>query len=220
MVGVRSQKGGQHTGIGARLASTRMSYRVSLEHVSKELRIPISQLAALEAEDYSVFSAELYARGAYTAYAQYLGIYSAKDLRSVLRSLSTVRTRVPLKMLTPDRLFDRLLSPRLVIGIVVACVAILVGGYIVWQVQSFWKLPALTITSPSTHIIDDSTVVIAGKTEPNVRLTINDEQVLLKPDSTFSVAIPLHKGMNPFRIEVSTASGRERTKTLFLLREK
>ncbi|OGY37361.1 MAG: hypothetical protein A3E36_02960 [Candidatus Andersenbacteria bacterium RIFCSPHIGHO2_12_FULL_45_11b] len=220
MVGVRSRKGGQHTDIGARLLARRIACNVSLEEISKELRIPVSQLAALEQEDYSVFSAELYARGAYTTYATYLGTYSAKDLRSMLRALSAVRTRVPLKMLSPDRLFDRLLNPRFVIIVLVACVAILVGGYIAWQVQSFWKVPDLVITSPMGYVIDGSDVMIAGEAEENVRLTINEEQVLLKPDATFSAQLRLHIGINPVRVQAVNASGAASTKELFLLREK
>lgn len=220
MVGVRSTKGEHHTGIGKCLSKKRISYKVSLEHVSEELRIPVAQLRALEEEDYSVFSAELYARGAYTSYAQYLGVYSAKDLRTVLRALSSVRTRVPLRLLTPDRLFDRLLNPRLVIIAIGICIALSVGGYIVWQVQSFWRFPDLTITSPVNHVIDGANVTVAGKAEPDARLMINGQQVLLQSDATFSAQLSLHIGINPVKIAVSNASGRQTTKELFLLREK
>lgn len=220
MVGVRSSKGEHHTGVGKRLSKKRISHKVSLEDVSRELRIPVVQLRALEEEDYSIFSAELYARGAYTSYAQYLGVYSAKDLRAVLRALSSVRTRVPLKLLTPDRLFDRLLNPRLVIIAIGVCIALIVGGYIAWQVQSFWRFPDLAITGPVNHVIDGPDVTVAGKAEPDARLTINDQQVLLQSDSTFSAQLSLHIGINPVRVVVSNASGRQSIKELFLLREK
>lgn len=220
MVGVRSSKGEHHTGVGKRLFKKRTLHKVSLESISEELHIPVAQLRALEEEDYSVFSAELYARGAYTAYAQYLGVYSAKDLRAILRALSSVRTRVPLKLLTPDRLFDRLLNPRLVIIGIGICIALGVGGYIAWQVQSFWRFPDLAITSPSNHVIDGSEVTISGKAEKDARLTINDQQVLLQSDDTFSAQLSLHIGINPVRVEASNASGRTSVKELFLLREK
>lgn len=220
MVGVRSSKGEHHTGVGKRLFKKRTSCKVSLEQVSELLRIPIAQLRALEEEDYSVFSAELYARGAYTSYAQYLDVYSASDLRAILRALSSVRTRVPLKLLSPDRLFDRLLNPRLVIIALGLCIALSVGGYIAWQVQSFWRFPDLVIMSPSNHVIDGSEVIISGKAERDARLMINGQQVLLQQDATFSAQLSLHIGINPVRVEVSNASGRTSVKELFLLREK
>lgn len=219
MVGVRSRKGGDHSGIGIRLREARTKYRVSLEYVSSELHIPINQLRALEEEDFSVFSAELYARGAYTTYAQYLGVYSPKDLRAILRSLSQVRTRVPLKMLTPDRLWSRLWHPRFIIIGAVLCVALLIGGYIAFQLQSFWKLPALQITGPVSYVSSQDTITITGKTESDARLTVNGEQVLLKPDATFSVDVTLHVGINPVRVEVANAASRIRAKELVFLRE-
>lgn len=220
MVGVRSSKGEHHTGVGKRLFTKRTLHKVSLESVSSELRIPVAQLRALEEEDYSVFSAELYARGAYTSYAQYLGVYSAKDLRAILRALSSVRTRVPLKLLTPDRLFDRLLNPRLVIIALGLCIALSVGAYIAWQVQSFWKFPDLAITSPVNHVVDGPDVTVAGKAEPDAHLTINDQQVLLQSDATFTAQLSLHIGVNPVKVVASNASGRQTVKELFLLREK
>jgi cytoskeletal protein RodZ len=220
MVGVRSSKGEHHTGIGKGLAKKRTAYKVSLEQISEQLHIPVVQLRALEEEDYSVFSAELYARGAYTVYAKYLGVYSAKDLRAILRALSTVRTRVPLRLLTPDRLFDRLLNPRLVIILIGLCIALIVGGYIAWQVQSFWRFPDLVITSPTQRVFDSADTTIEGKTEPDARLTINDQQVLVQSDNRFSAQLSLHIGMNVVSVEVGNAAGRISKKELFLLREK
>ncbi|MEO6078028.1 MAG: helix-turn-helix domain-containing protein [Candidatus Andersenbacteria bacterium] len=220
MVGVRSSKGEHHTGIGKRLAQKRIKHKVSLEQISEQLHIPVVQLRALEEEDYSVFSAELYARGAYTRYAQYLDIYSAKDLRAILRALSSVRTRVPLRLLTPDRLFDRLLNPRLVVILIGLCLALIVSGYIAWQVQSFWRFPDLIITSPTQRVFDGSDVTIEGRAEPDARLTINDQQVLLQADNTFSAQLSLHIGVNPIQVQVENASGRISKKELFLLREK
>ena len=220
MVGVRSSKGEHHTGIGKRLAKKRTAHKVSLEDISTQLHIPVVQLRALEEEDYSVFSAELYARGAYTTYAQYLGMYSSKDLRAILRTLSTVRTRVPLRLLTPDRLFDRLLNPRLVIILLGICIALVVGGYIAWQVQSFWRFPDLIITSPTQRVFDGPNVVVEGKAESDARLTINDQQVLLQTDNTFSAQLSLHIGMNLVGVKVENAAGRISKKELFLLREK
>lgn len=220
MVGVRSSKKGGDTGIGQRLSSARIRHGISLQEVSETIRIPAKQLRALEDENYSAFSAELYARGAYTTYARYLGVYNPKDLRLVLRSLSAVRERVPLRMLSPDKLFDRMLHPHSILFIAVGCLALLIGGYIAWQLQSFWKVPDLIITSPVNHVLQEASVRVAGTSERNVRLSMNGEQVLLHQDASFSQNITLHKGINMVNVEVINASGRTNSKKLFLLREK
>ncbi len=218
MVGVRPGKGGQQEGIGERLIKARNRHRLSLEQVAQELHIPLKQLQALEQEDYSVFSAELYARGAYTRYAKYLGIDTRDSSRAFLRSLSHVRERIPLKLHTPETFFQRLIHPRIILAAAGVFLALLVGAYIAWQVQSFWRLPALKITSPISSVVEGSGVTIEGIAEQQAQVKINGEQVLMRADARFSALLVLHKGINPVRVEVVNAAGRVRIKQLFLLR--
>lgn len=218
MVGVRPGKSDHQEGLGARLKSTREAQNISLDDASGDLHIPVNQLNALEEEDFSVFSAELYARGAYRAYATYLGIYNKAVAREFLRALTHVRQRVPLTLHTPETFFDSLLNPRIIfIG---GCVALslLVGGYIAWQVQSFWRLPALVVDGSLSRSVDAGEITISGHTQELARVTINGESVLLTSDAKFSVLVSLRPGINPIRIEATNAAGRIRAKQLFLLR--
>jgi len=95
---------------------------------------------------------------------------------------------------------------------------LLVGGYIAWQLESFWRLPSVTIESPTSLVTTGSEVTVAGVAEPGAQLTMNGEKVLLQTDARFSVLLQLHKGINAVRIEVKNAAGRVRVKQLFLLR--
>lgn len=220
MVGVRPGKNGGHQeGIGKRLSATRETKGLSLEEVSHQLHIPLAQLKGLEAEDFSVFSAELYARGAYRAYAMYLGIYSTTASREFYRTLTHVRQRVPLKLHTPESFLESLINPRTIfIGSCIA-IALLVGGYIAWQVQSFWRLPHLAIEGGLSRSVPDGNTIITGQTEQLARLTVNGEPVLLTPDAHFSVSLSLRPGINLVRIEATNAAGRVKAERLFLLRE-
>ncbi len=218
MVGVRPGKGGSHEGIGDGLKKEREKHHASLEEVSEALHIPVNQLAALEDDDYSVFSAELYARGAYTAYAKYLGIDTSMSSRAFLRSLSRVRERIPLTLHTPATFFDRLIHPRVILSFAGILLALLVGGYIAWQLESFWALPNIEIDSPVSSVIQGDETVITGTAEDRAHLTVNGENVLLQANARFSVPLKLHRGINAVRIEVKNAAGRVSAKQLFLLR--
>lgn len=218
MVGVRPGKGGSHEGIGERLQKQREKHRLSLEDVSRELHIPLNQLTALENDDYSVFSAELYARGAYTAYAKYLGIDTNVSSHAFLRSLSSVRERIPLRLHTPATFLERLIHPRVILAAVLILLALLVGGYIAWQLESFWRLPDLTIDEPASPLVQGDVVTLAGKAEEHSELMVNGEKVLLQADSRFSVVLRLHMGINIVKLEVRNAAGRIRSKDVFLLR--
>lgn len=218
MVGVRSGKGEIVEGVGERLRREREAKKVSLSEISQELHIPSKQLAALERDDYSVFSAELYARGAYSAYAKYLGIDTNISSRAFLRSLSSVRERIPLTLHTPATFLERLIHPTTILAAGISFFALLVGGYIAWQLQSFWRLPDMTIDSPVSFVTSENTVTLEGSAEDRSLFSVNGERVLLQEGSRFSVPLILHKGINAVRVEVTNSAGRVRAKQLFLLR--
>lgn len=218
MVGVRPGKGGNHEGIGDRLRRERLLMHLSLEEVSGELHIPYKQLVALESDDYSVFSAELYARGAYSTYEKFLGIATDESSNAFLRSLSKVRQHVPLTLHTPALWFERLIHPTVILAAVGVFLALIVGGYITWQLDTFWRLPDVVINDPVDHVIAGDRVTITGTTEEKVQITVNEENVLLRPDSSFSVPLILHEGINTVRVEAKNSAGRVRAKQLFLLR--
>ncbi len=200
------------------MISAARAKRISLEDASRDLRIPMNQLVGLEEEDFSVFSAELYARGAYGTYAKYLGIDSNISAHAFLRSLSSVRERIPLTLHTPATFFERLIHPKIILAAGISFLALLVGGYIAWQVQSFWRLPNMTITSPVSMETHERAITLEGFAEEQSSLTVNGENVLLQEDSRFSLPLTLHRGINAVRLEVKNSAGRIRAKQLFLLR--
>lgn len=205
------QSEGDHVGYAAQLVRTaRERKRIDIERASETLRIPVEQLQALEQGDLAAFSAEVYTRGAYTQYAEYLGIDSKTAQRAILRALSSVRVITPLKMHTPETWWQRIQNPRLVILAIGVFGALLVGGYIFWQLRLFWQLPALRVTSPQEHVIEADFVEIVGASERGARLSVNGEPFLLQGDDTFGLRIDLHYGINVIRLEATNAAGRSR----------
>jgi hypothetical protein len=89
-------------------------------------------------------------------------------------------------------------------------VTLIVGGYIIWQVKSFWQLPQLSLDSEVPVVASDQYVTVQGKTEAGTKVTINGEQIVLKPDATFAVDMRLHPGINVVSIEAQNAAGRKR----------
>lgn len=75
--------------VGATLREAREARGISLEQAERETRIIRRYIAALEADDLSVFPAEVYARGFLRSYANYLGLRPDELLRHMPRSGAT-----------------------------------------------------------------------------------------------------------------------------------
>ena len=199
-----------HEQVGYPLRDARVASGLEVEDVAKQLNIPPRQIRALEEGDFSVFAAEVYARGAYVKYATYLGMNAEQAHRTALRALSGVRQPMQLRMHTPQQWYERLVTPKLMVVGISSCLALLVAGYIGWQVRTFWQLPALDLTSPTKTYLEDEVITIRGVSEPNARVRINGESVLLKGDASFEVEMTLHPGINVVYAEAENAAGRIR----------
>ena len=63
-------------------------------------------------------------------------------------------------------------------------------------------------------------MLLAGKTEADVRLRINGEPVMLRSDNTFEQEIPLLPGVTVLQIEGENAAGRVRIVEKHLFRSR
>jgi cytoskeleton protein RodZ len=71
--------------VGRKLAKAREARGLTLEEAALETRIRPTQIAALEADDYSSFASNTYARGFLLIYGKFLGV----DVREVARGLES-----------------------------------------------------------------------------------------------------------------------------------
>jgi cytoskeleton protein RodZ len=71
--------------VGRKLAKARESRGLTIEEAALETRIRPSQIAALEADDYSSFASNTYARGFLLIYGKFLGV----EVRAVARGLES-----------------------------------------------------------------------------------------------------------------------------------
>lgn len=218
MTATRNSRGEAGEKLGLTLRQARKNKNLSLEEAASSLNIPLGQLRALEEGDFSVFSAEVYARGAYLKYAGWLGIASKDAQRSFLRALSAVRVVKPLNLHTPERWYERLINPRIIIIAAGVLLAGAVGAYIIWQIRSFWQLPDLSLASPVAGVIDQENIEVRGVSESQTKVRINGESTLLQPDGSFALTISLHPGINVIVVEAENAAGRIRTIERHILR--
>lgn len=196
--------------VGVRLKTARRQRGLTMEEVATALCIPARQLQLLENDDLSSFTAEVYAQGVFRAYARHVGMTSPEIEHDFARAVAAVRTEVPVKFLAPYSWLNRVLTPRWILAMIGAGAALLVGGYVGWQVQSFLRLPALAVSEPAAAIIKGDRVTVAGRAEQPATVQVNGVPVLLQEDGSFAMQLGLHPGINVVRVEAVTAAQRRR----------
>lgn len=193
--------------VGKLLAEARRRYNLTIAAVAEELCIPERQLRGLEDGDLTVFPAEVYARGAFTKYAAYLGVQAESTQRAFQRVLSGSREYVPLRVHRPKSWLAAHMTPRWVLAGVIGCIALLVGSYVAWQVISYVWLPALSVEA-LPGVTSATTVTVRGTAAADAVVFVNENQVLLDQTGTFSADLPLHRGVNVIQVTAQNAAGR------------
>lgn len=197
--------------VGHILAQARLQKGFSLEHAAAELRIPVKQLKALEEGNLAVFPAEIYARGAFLKYADFLGVRAEATQRAFLRVLTGAREYVPLKVHRRKSWIAAQFTPRWVVAGVVAGIALIVGSYVAWQVALFVWLPAVALVEPSGGVVADTQMAVKGTADTEAVVKVNGEQVLLNEEGVWGAEVGLHPGINIIQVEAINAAGRVRT---------
>lgn len=203
--------------VGMLLTEARSRRGVNISAAARDLRIPERHLRALEEGDLSVFAAEIYAKGAFTKYAQYLGIHAQNTQHAFQRVLSEVREFVPLRVHKPKPWLAAVMTPSYVLAAAMAGVAALVGAYVAWQVMSFVRLPDLQLTGPARSVAESGRVTVEGRAASDSVVYINGEQVLMNGEGDFKQEMNLHEGINVVQVAATNAAGRTRTVTRDIL---
>jgi hypothetical protein len=80
-------------------------------------------------------------------------------------------------------------------ALIVGGLLLILGTYVVWQIARLNQPPSLEINSPKDgEKITQTFVTVSGKTEPGMKLTINDEQVLVDDSGKFSASLGIGSG--------------------------
>lgn len=207
----------RHTTVGALLRQARLQRGSTIAACAHELKIPKRHLQALEDGDTAAFSAEVYARGAFVKYADYLGVRAETNQHAFLRTLAGKRHYLPIRVHTPRPRLANLLTPRWVLAGVIFLIAAVVGSYIIWQLQAFLRLPALTLTEPATLVVSGTAITVQGHAEVESKVTVNGAGVLLNKDGAFTTELVLHPGINVLQVQAENAAGRTHTLVRHLL---
>jgi len=111
-----------------------------------------------------------------------------------------------------------IITPKLVsvaAGALFLCITI---GYVVFQLILINSPPKLSVNQPSAGaVVNDSTVMVSGQTEPGVELSINGQSVFVNSQGGFEARVGISPGQNELQFLARDKFDHEVTKKLSVI---
>lgn len=188
---------------GEKLSEERLRKGLTLEEVAKATKIRLSFLQAIEKSDYKNLPSGTYVHGFVRNYSRFLELPEYEILALFKREYSE---KSSLKVL-PEGLakgsdfpLSKFKATRILRALPLIFVALLV--YILFQYRAAIFDPSLKVSSPKENsVIASQSVVVIGKTDPNVTVFINSEAAVLDKDGNFKKTISVFPGKSTITIK-------------------
>ncbi len=171
-------------------------------------------LIALENGDYSVLPGNVYARGYVRQYGEFLKA-DLKKLMELYRDEEMIFNNLDPDdgISKPTRKINKtsMIRPHNILkAAMVSVVLVFCLGYIGYQVYKIFTPPFLVVNFPENNLVTSNNILrVAGQTEKEVRVSINDMEILSDRDGTFKKEVILHEGINQIKIAVQKKHSRQ-----------
>ena len=209
--------------VGTILKETREAKLYSLEEVEKATRIRKELLIFLEADDYSKLPPATFVQGFIKNYAKFLGLDSHKLLAVYRREFSEKRHQpyVMDAFTRPPSISKLKLTPGRLLGLIFALIILTFFAYLWVQYRGFSSPPRLVVTSPPEQFTTDNAILaVRGETDPEVKLTVNGQEIMVSTEGEFKEEITLSSPVNKLDVIAVSKFGQktEVIRTVYLKR--
>lgn len=189
--------------VGEVFKNKRENLRISLDKASSETKIQKRFLQYIEKNEFSPFQSEVFLTGFIKIYAKYLNLDVNKVLALYRRTNPNKKVeQAPVLKQTRTKKSNLNLTPKLITTTILIIFALLVIGYILFQIYKFQSPPKLEITEPKQEeTINQDSISVEGKTEKDVTIEINGIVVEIDGEGYFSKEQKLTEGTNLITIK-------------------
>lgn len=198
--------------IGQILKETREAKLYTLEDVEKQTKIRKELLMALERDDLSKLPPAIFIQGFIKNYGRFLNLDTNK-LLAVFRRDYEASKHPPkvLDSLAKPMTYKRILmTPARLIGIVVALIILCFFGYLWVEYRQFVGAPKLAVTSPGDQqTVEIPSVVVEGKTDPEAKVSINNQEVGVDKEGKFREEVKLSASTNTITVTSTSKFNQE-----------
>jgi cytoskeletal protein RodZ len=194
--------------IGQIIKFARVKKNLSFKKLEETTKIKASFIKSIEEENWDVLPTFTTVLGFVKSLATALKIDQNMAVAVLKRDYPPKRLNINPK---PDALSRFTWSPKLTFVITIVVVILIVLGYIGFQYAKFISPPNLIVDSPKENqIVDGNSVLVFGSTDQDVKITVNNQPVLIDADGKFSVGLGVTKTTKEIDIIAMSRSGKVR----------
>ncbi|MFH1661600.1 MAG: helix-turn-helix domain-containing protein [Candidatus Falkowbacteria bacterium] len=201
--------------VGNQLRKTRQNKKLKLHKIAEKLNINLKHLQALENSEYYKLPTGVYGKNFLREYALFLGL----NYEKISENFSEEKKVYEIKKYKKDPFSKQIIKkhyflsmPKIVKNIIITAIIAVFFIYIGASLKNVISPPILHIYNPAENFITtEKTVLISGKTEPEAKVVVNNEQVLSNSIGEFSKTVSLKDGINIISITASKKHGRNNT---------
>lgn len=194
--------------LGEKLKNHRQEMGLTIIKVANLLNINSRYLRALEEDDYEKLPSEIYTKNIINDYAKFLRLNPISVIalfekeKQIYNRISKINKTKVKKKTRLNKLLHIFLKPQTIKYSFIALAFLLVLGYIAFSINKIFTPPELIITEPfeQSIITSEQSITIAGITEKETELTINNKQILCDENGRFELLMDLQKDLNIIKI--------------------
>lgn len=207
--------------VGQLLKETREAKFYSLEEVEKNTKIRKELLEALEEDDYSKLPPTTFVQGFIKNYGKFLGL-SPEKLLAIYRRDFEAKKHPPVVLESFRNPIDKKkirITPSRVIGASLIAIILVFFAYLWIQYRQFSGAPNLEVDSPvDQQAVDVPTVLVEGKTDPEVKVAVNNQYIGVDQAGHFKEDIKLSESTNQVIVTAVSKFGKSATieRTVFV----
>lgn len=212
--GFETKKVAQET-LGEYLSSVRQHLGLTIEEVGQKTGIFEKFIMALEDGKYQVLPPDVYVLGFLKKLADLYRI-SCADITEQFKKEKGITLQAFRDKITPQKGWRAMVSQISITPALLTVVSGLVLGlgaflYVLVQAFSVNHTPSLVITEPKADtVLQGSSVMVKGKTEPGITVTVNDQNVLVQNDGNFETILGVAPGQKDFRFVATNRFGKQK----------
>lgn len=205
------------------MKETREDQFYSLDEVEKATKIRKELLQALEADEYKKLPPATFVQGFIKNYAKFLKIDSKPLLAIFRRELPQNKRKVYIMdaFANPVQNSRFKITPGRALGSVVVLIVFTFFIYLWLQYRQLVGYPQLSVTSPTDQLsTNNSIVAVEGKTDPESKIMVNNQEVKVGLEGDFKEEITLSQEVNKLSIIAISRFGQkvEEDRTVYLKR--